>query len=370
MTPPNRYVRNGQLHGYIKYGFMVNADDFFFSLQQICAQAGPLSWATVRVGAEDIALAAAPVALHQRLLRPLSHLQQPSASATTLTLTLVAAAADAPPFPWPDAPQAGDFWEFRTGDYLFSHYGHGLAVVGLDLRRGCAVGYVRRPELLPAAFFSGLLFTTLYQALRPRGFFLLHAAALAWQGQGVLITGPSGAGKTTTMLQCVRAGFRFVSDDATLLTRAAQGDILAVATLNTMHVTPRTVDFFPELAPFVNERADNGKATIFLPEVYPDSMSAVNSREAVAPVRLLIVPSLQGPRDGTFEPLSGRTVLSEALPLSVDLQQPAAAAAHLDLLAQLVKQARCFRLHLPPDVVSVPPLLAARLAHLSLDELR
>ncbi|MBK9613342.1 hypothetical protein [Candidatus Amarobacter glycogenicus] len=155
----------------------------------------------------------------------------------------MAAAADAPPLSWPDAPQAGDFCEFRTGDYLFSHYGHGLAVVGLDLRRGCAVGYVRRPELLPAAFFSGLLFTTLYQALRPRGFFLLHAAALAWQGQGVLITGPSGAGKTTTMLQCVRAGFRFVSDDATLLTRAAQGDILAVATPIPC-TSPRTVDFF------------------------------------------------------------------------------------------------------------------------------
>ena len=81
-----------------------------------------------------------------------------------------------------------------------------------------------------------------------------------------------------------------------------------------------------------------------------------------APVRLLIVPSLHGPRDGSFERLAGRAVLSEALPLSVDLHQPVAAAAHLDLLAQLVQQARCLRLHLPPDVVSVPRLIAERFA--------
>lgn len=345
---------------------MVNADDFFFLLQQTCARADARSHATVRIGAADVVLTAPPT-LHKRLLRPLAHLRSQPAAAPALTLTLTPAASDAPPFPWPDAAQAGDFREFHSGDFLFSHYGHGLAVVGLDLRRGIAAGYVRQPELLPAAFFSGLLFTTLYQALRPAGFFLLHAAALAWQGQGVLITGPSGAGKTTTMLQCVRAGFRFVSDDATLLTRNAQGEIVALATLNTMHVTPTTVDFFPELGPFVNERADNGKATIFLPEVYPDAMAAADSPHALAPVRLLIVPSLQGSRDGAFEPLAGRAVLSEALPLSVDLQQPDAAVAHLDLLAQLVRQARCFRLHLPPDVVSVPGLLADRLAQLQQD---
>ena len=335
---------------------MVNADQFFSTLQQMASAQGNLPGTGLRVGDVDVGLVGRPMALHARLLRPLSHLSHPPVSAPLVTLTLVAAGEDAPPFPWPDAPQAGDFREWREGDYLFSHYGQGLAVVGLDVRNGCAVGYIREPERLPAAFFSGLLFTTLYQALRPHGFFLLHAAALSWQGQGVLITGPSGAGKTTTMLQCVRAGFQFVSDDATLLRRAANGEILAAATLNTMHVTPRTVAFFPELVPFVNERADNGKATIFLPEVYPGSVTSQ------APVRLLIVPSLHGPCDGSFEPLAGRAVLSEALPLSVDVQQAQAAAAHLDLLAQVVQQARCLRLHLPPDVVSVPQLIAGRLA--------
>ncbi len=334
---------------------MTNPNHFFRSLQQVAAQADDLVWAGLRIGEIEIGLATQPGLLQERLLRPLAHLRQPPPAAPAVTLTLTAAGAHAPAFPWPDAPQAGDFREWRADRLLFAHFGAGLAVTGLDLTNGQAVGYIRQPERLPAAFFSGLLFTLLYQALRPHGFFLLHAAALSWRGQGILITGPSGAGKTTTMLQCVRAGFQFLTDDTALLTRAPGSDIAAVAALNTMHVTPQTVAFFPELAPFVNERADNGKATIFLPEVYPDSMTAS------APVRLLVVPSLHGPRNGAFEPLPGRALLSEALPLSVDLQEPATAAAHLDLLASLVQQVRCMRLHLPPDIESVPRLLTQAL---------
>ncbi|QLQ05356.1 MAG: hypothetical protein HZY76_04105 [Anaerolineae bacterium] len=54
-------------------------------------------------------------------------------------------------------------------------------MVGFEVATGRAVGYVRMPEQLPAAFFSGLLFTTIYQGCA-FDYFLLHAAALSWQG--------------------------------------------------------------------------------------------------------------------------------------------------------------------------------------------
>ncbi|QLQ08751.1 MAG: hypothetical protein HZY76_04100 [Anaerolineae bacterium] len=87
-------------------------------------------------------------------------------------------------------------------------------------------------------------------------------------GAGVLITGPSGAGKTTTMLQCVRAGFQFVADDATLLHLQSDGQVRAVSTLNTMHVTRQTSALFPELAvPVQDQRGD--KTTLFCPKSTP-----------------------------------------------------------------------------------------------------
>lgn len=47
----------------------------------------------------------------------------------------------------------------------------------------------------------------------PECFALLHAAAVSVQGTGVLLSGPSGVGKTTLLLGLLSAGADFVSDD-------------------------------------------------------------------------------------------------------------------------------------------------------------
>lgn len=327
----------------------LSAADYF---HQLLAYAAFTAGATHRfqVGDVPIDLTANTPELAARLLRPLSHLHQ-TTDAPRIRIRLVSADREPPPFPWPDAGELGGLREWADGGYRFSQYG-GVAVVGFEVATGRAVGYVRMPEQLPAAFFSGLLFTTIYQGLRAFDYFLLHAAALSWQGAGVLITGPSGAGKTTTMLQCVRAGFQFVADDATLLHLQSDGQVRAVSTLNTMHVTRQTSALFPELAvPVQDQRGD--KTTLFLPEIYPQAMASS------AMVRLLLVPSLHGPRDGSLEPLSARAVLADALPLSVDLSQPEAATAHLDLLFHLVSTVRSYHLHLPPEIGAAPELIKA-----------
>lgn len=45
----------------------------------------------------------------------------------------------------------------------------------------------------------------------------LHGVALEHQGAGILITGPSGIGKTTTALQMVPEGYRWIADDRVLI---------------------------------------------------------------------------------------------------------------------------------------------------------
>lgn len=330
------------------------AADYFDQLLN-CTAFVSGSCETFQVGDVPISLAANPPELAARLLRPLSHLRQVFDTPPRIQIRLASADHSSPPFPWLDAAQAGGTREWAADGYRFSQYGADLAVVGFEARTGRAVGYVQAPDRLPAAFFSGLLFTTIYQALRSFDYFLLHAAALSWHGFGVLITGPSGAGKTTTMLQCVRGGFQFIADDATLLTLPADGQVRAVSTLNTMHVTPQTAVLFPELATITAASRGTEKTTLFLPEIYPQPMALA------ATVGLLIVPSLDGPRDGSLEPLAARTILADALPLSVDLSQPEAITAHLDLLFHLVSSVRCYRLHLPPEIGVVPDLIRAEI---------
>src|SRR3954464_14834671 len=49
----------------------------------------------------------------------------------------------------------------------------------------------------------------------------LHASAVASEGRGVLITGPSGSGKSDLALRLLDRGFALVSDDQTIAKRAS-----------------------------------------------------------------------------------------------------------------------------------------------------
>lgn len=57
---------------------------------------------------------------------------------------------------------------------------------------------------------------------------IVHATCVALAGQGVLITGPSGSGKSGLALQLIALGAMLVADDRTVLTVRA-GRLIATA---------------------------------------------------------------------------------------------------------------------------------------------
>lgn len=68
-----------------------------------------------------------------------------------------------------------------------------------------------------------LLDTALVTASLVRGRDALHAGAVVKGGDAIAIAGASGAGKTTTMLELLRRGARFLTDDVTVLDAGEPG---------------------------------------------------------------------------------------------------------------------------------------------------
>ena len=180
----------------------------------------------------------------------------------------------------------------------------------------------------------------------------MHASAIGRAGKAVLIAGSSGAGKTTTMLTCVRAGFEFLGDDTTLV-RSIPGDgIQAIALLNTINVTDQTLSWFPELAPHLSGRANpKGKRLVLVDDVYPGCI-ALNSA-----VNLILVPEVTSQAQTTIQPASKAALLSAMLPYSLDLQDSAMTREHLEFLARLLETHPSYRLLLGQDRGQLAELL-------------
>jgi hypothetical protein len=75
---------------------------------------------------------------------------------------------------------------------------------------------------------------------------LVHAGVVSWQGQGILLIGDSGHGKTTLVLELVRRGFHFLSDEIAAISRA---DALVYPFARNLRVRPNTLNLvgYPNL---------------------------------------------------------------------------------------------------------------------------
>lgn len=93
--------------------------------------------------------------------------------------------------------------------------------VSIHQEHPCATARGQALALDPAAAADqvhALVFRELLD--RVDRFVVLHAAALSREGRAVLVSGPSGAGKTTLALALLEAGWRLLSDDFAPLERA------------------------------------------------------------------------------------------------------------------------------------------------------
>lgn len=295
--------------------------------------------------------------LLQRLRRPLSHLVVVAPPhPPDVTIDLIDASGTNMPMPlFPQAPQATspeqDTREYRQGSYLIT--GHGdILLTALNEEQSRTVGIVADPANWPLEHYKQAIFITLYQHLRRRRLYLVHASAVALQDRALLIAGSSGAGKTTTMLSCVQSGFHFLGDDTTLVQPLGEGQFRVISVLNTVNLTESTLDWFPEARPYVSTaQTPLGKRLLFVPELYPKRIQRWCNLHAI------VVPTVTTHPQTRLVPASKASMLTDMLYYSLDLHDTDAAREHLEVLASLMETTPGYRLLLGHHQEQIPTIL-------------
>ena len=89
----------------------------------------------------------------------------------------------------------------------------------------------------------------------------IHAACISHRGRGLLLIGPSGAGKSTLAYACARAGFTYISDDASYLLRDTDHPRV-VGHSHKFRFRPSSRELFPELQSYELAPRLEGKPSI------------------------------------------------------------------------------------------------------------
>jgi len=201
--------------------------------------------------------------------------------------------------------------------------------------------------------YAGAPLLVLAGWLAPRaGWRLAHAAAVGRHGDGVLLAGAGGSGKSTSALSCLAAGWDYLGDDycrVRATPEPAAARLFRSAKIDAAHLA--WTGLLAEL-PQVQPRHPEAKA-VLLPAEGPTAPQLRESLRLCALVAPKIDPGAELPR---LEPLSPAAAL-RALAPSTLCQLAGADHAHFAELTRLAQQLPCHRLWLGRRVERIPALL-------------
>jgi hypothetical protein len=304
---------------------------------------------------ETVRLRFAGHALHDALMPALAHLAVPRVEKPGTLIHLWDGAesgiAMAPaPCPISCFTHRGDIWTMLSRRIRSAFHGGESSLSLLDLDGNEGVFWTRSAADLPYWSKAAPLRPMLNWWIVARGGHLLHAAAVATQDGGVLLTGKGGTGKSTTALNCLTAGFLYAGDDYVAVTG---GDHPQAHSLYcTAKIDPGSMDRFAAFRPRCFRFGESEKA---VSNLLPDWRNQIVRS---LPIRAILTPELRDVPETVFE-AAPRQKLVDAASFTTIAQLPHAGQDTIRFIENLVEDIPCFTIGLGSEQARIAKAIAA-----------
>jgi hypothetical protein len=163
----------------------------------------------------------------------------------------------------------------------------------------------------------------------------MHASAFARNGEGIVLAGASGSGKSTTGLTCMAAGWDFIADDFCMITTGPEPMVHPVYSLAKLE--PDALDRLPSLARYVVDPTSEQLV------VNPATRIAHGAR-----LRALLLGRVTSRPSTSVTPVDTNTAFRTLVEGSV-LEGLGAGTRTLGELAALLRTVTCARIDLGSD---------------------
>ena len=217
------------------------------------------------------------------------------------------------------------------------------------------VGCVGSSQALSQSEIAKPLQPILFAWYHSQGIQPVHAGLVARGGNGVMIGGAGGSGKSTTSLLCVQAGFSYLADDYVGLPPAADGRQTAYSFYTSLWLEEEHSKRFQWLlaSRIEGQLCGHEKLPFGIAEAFPESMATQCTVRAVILPRVVSANATHIPHS-RLRPATTAEALLKLAPSSV-LQLPfIQPAIALERIAALLRSVPSFWLDLGSDFDSIP----------------
>ncbi len=304
------------------------------------------------IGGYTVRLRFAGSALVPFLAPALEHLAIPPAPQVDLTICVWDSASTKtimPPRPWKadDLIVRGDVQGYSNERFHTMLSGDVGTVSVLDAAENLGVFWIREASHIPMYERGAPLRVLIHWWMRQRGLGLIHTGAVGLDGNGVLLIGKAGSGKTSTTLISLLNGWTYVGDDYCLLAMNDTAHIYSV--YNSAKVNAAHLQNFPTLLSAISNphELSTDKALLYLYQHHPTSLVTE------LPIKIIFLPRVTGRAETTVTPISPTSALRALAPSSL-FQLPGTGQSEFLLMADLVRRIPCYSLELGTALERIP----------------